>query len=179
LRAPGRPTQHLLCLAAYSSGDPSGLQYFAVWWAALAAIMGGILVWAVRRKWELSRLMFAAPGATLTLSLLPQISGRGYDGIIIDGPGALLSSIVCWYRLAPEHTGLQGPLQLFMPDKRVAKSRLSAIRPEHTPKVLCNSPTRSQLASNASAELGVLGSNKTPFSVPAAMLSLPTSTLQR
>ncbi len=83
-----------LCWAAYASGDPSGLQYMFLWIGGAFAALGAILLLFVRAEYPVPLANFATLGATLLLAILPQITGAGYNGSVLDRPGTTLSLIV-------------------------------------------------------------------------------------
>src|SRR5437867_4034086 len=77
-------------LCAYTSGDPSGLQYIflepAAGLAIMAVLAGGLLpVVSPRRPLAWATLALAV--TALLVALLPQVTGLGYNGTSLDGPG--------------------------------------------------------------------------------------------
>lgn len=80
---------------AYASGDVSGIQYIFLWMGAMAAGIGVVLLMLSRRDPRVPRLALAplvpAAGAVI-LAFLPQLTGLGYDGSRLDGPGTLLAT---------------------------------------------------------------------------------------
>ena len=101
----------LASLTAYTSGDPSGLQYMfldpAAGLALVAVLVGGLLaVLSPRRPLVWANLALAV--AALLLALLPQATGLGYNGAALDKPGGavavgllLLAAAVVVRGLAP------------------------------------------------------------------------------
>jgi hypothetical protein len=85
----------LFSLGAYMSSDPSGLQYLflvpAVGLAGLALGLGLLLaLLSLCRPPVWINPALAAFG--VLVAMLPQISGLGYNGAILDLPGAVLAA---------------------------------------------------------------------------------------
>jgi hypothetical protein len=82
-------------LAAYCSHDGSGLQYvmltWGIWCAAISACF--LAVFALRVRACLACLNLALPFVALLVATLPQVTGLGYDGSMIDLPGTILASV--------------------------------------------------------------------------------------
>jgi hypothetical protein len=80
---------------AYASGDASGIQYIFLSMGAIAAGIGVVLLMLSLRAPPVPRLALApavpAAGAVI-LAFLPQLTGFGYDGSRLDGPGTLLAT---------------------------------------------------------------------------------------
>jgi hypothetical protein len=85
----------LFSLGAYTSGDPSGLQYlFLVPAAGLAgiAIALGCLLGLLSLLCALAWTNAALAAAALFVAMLPDATGIGYNGAVLDLSGAVLAA---------------------------------------------------------------------------------------
>jgi hypothetical protein len=78
----------LLVLIAYSSRDTSGIQYIFLWLAAMPAGIGLLIYVAGAGMVRLPWLGILFPAAVLVLAFLPQLSGAGYNGTLLDTLGS-------------------------------------------------------------------------------------------
>ena len=74
---------------AYASGDASGLQYMFLYMGAIVAAAAGAFIFAVCATRLLLWISLLAPALAVVLGTVPQITGIGYNGSIIDRPGQI------------------------------------------------------------------------------------------
>lgn len=113
----------LLCHAAYASGDPSGLQYMflllALYVIAPAAVLltiCGLATPALRR----ALLPLVSAAGVFVAATLPQLTGLGYNGSRLDGPGAVLAACVLALHLPLAVISTRAALRARRPPRQVA-----------------------------------------------------------
>src|SRR5262245_57248501 len=82
----------LFNLGAYFSHDTSGIQYIMLDWSVWSAVLSGVLLGALRLWAYLHWVKLLLPVACFLVSALPQVTGLGYNGPVLDQPGALLAA---------------------------------------------------------------------------------------
>lgn len=79
---------------AYASGDGSGLQYMFLYFGAGIAAIAGVctaVLWATR---ILPAVNLLTPVLAIILGVVPEITGIGYNGSVIDRPGRIAGMIL-------------------------------------------------------------------------------------
>jgi hypothetical protein len=88
------PCSALMSFGAYFSGDASGLQHNLLDLAKWVAIGTGILLVALRLWIPIHLGNAFLPIACYLVADLPRLTGAGYNGAVIDRPGAVTAAIL-------------------------------------------------------------------------------------